>query len=278
MYNLFVSGREDAWQGEPIFYDIDRCINIHEGTSDTLATLFASLNKNQVEQLKQLPCIFAYEAHQKRNPKFGFITEILNRHGEVRISYTVIEVNNFITLDQFADTGFDLDIADFYFNRTHWAVKDVDLFRELGKLGIDLPKPDITPNLSEVKEGGIASKSVGELVPENSIAHIEKPKKSVLRYLNKNAPALMFLAACVAGAWTIFLYYSSSPSKEEFQVTDVHTIPRATVDPAKSKECNGRVFATAGSSKQLSLVSKIRGLAVGQGACPIRDTARFQCI
>ncbi len=28
----------------------------------------------------------------------------------------------------------------------------------------------------------------------------------------------------------------------------------------------------------LSLVSKIRGLAVGQGACPIRDTARFQCI
>ncbi len=27
-----------------------------------------------------------------------------------------------------------------------------------------------------------------------------------------------------------------------------------------------------------SLVSKIRGLAVGQGACPIRDTARFQCI
>ncbi len=31
-------------------------------------------------------------------------------------------------------------------------------------------------------------------------------------------------------------------------------------------------------AEKFGLVSKIRGLAVGQGACPIRDTARFQCI
>ncbi|OYZ92999.1 MAG: hypothetical protein B7X99_15705 [Rhizobiales bacterium 17-65-6] len=62
-------------------------------------------------------------------PKFGVIREVAARRGQVRIEYEIIPVDPFLTA---ADAlTFELDIANWEMNHSHWAVKDVNLPKEL---------------------------------------------------------------------------------------------------------------------------------------------------
>lgn len=137
MYNLFVSANEDAWQGEQWQIEAGRCVR--EYTDETITEKFGSLNGAAVEELKQLPCIFAYEAFNQLDPKFGLITSVAKRQGEVRVEYELIPVDPFLRHDALANLQFELDIGKWELNRTHWAVKDVNLPKELHRQGIELP-------------------------------------------------------------------------------------------------------------------------------------------
>ena len=61
------------------------------------------------------------------------------RQDQVRIDYEIHAVVAFLTAEQLEKLTFDLDIARWEMNRTHWAVKDVDLAKELHRHGIVLP-------------------------------------------------------------------------------------------------------------------------------------------
>lgn len=71
MYHLFVSSSDEAWQGEPWTMDASRCVN--EYTDEAIIGQYGSLDAASVEALQKLPCIFAYEASNKQNPRFGVI-------------------------------------------------------------------------------------------------------------------------------------------------------------------------------------------------------------
>jgi len=89
----------------------------------------------------KLPAIFAYEQAVGRDPKFGRITQISKRPNrmEVRIDYELITLPSFLTNEQLWSMGTELDLGGWESTRTHWAVKDVDLVRELLPKGILLP-------------------------------------------------------------------------------------------------------------------------------------------
>jgi len=57
MYNLFVSGDEDAWDGEPWIIETGRCVR--EYTIDDLTARFGDFSAEQVNELRRFPCIFA---------------------------------------------------------------------------------------------------------------------------------------------------------------------------------------------------------------------------
>jgi TIR domain len=137
MYNLFVSANEEAWQGEPWTIEASRCVN--EYTDEAIIGQFGSLDAASIEALQKLPCIFAYEASNKLNPKFGVIRDVVKRQGQVRVEYEFIAVDPFLTHEDMNDMLFELDIGKWEMNRTHWAVKDVNLAKELHKRGITLP-------------------------------------------------------------------------------------------------------------------------------------------
>lgn len=137
MYNLFVSGNEEAWQGEPWTIEASRCVN--EYTDESIISQFGSLDAASIEALQKLPCIFAYESSRNLNPKFGVIRDIVKRQGQVRVEYEFISVDPFLTHKDIDDMLFELDIGKWEMNRTHWAVKDVNLAKELHKRGITLP-------------------------------------------------------------------------------------------------------------------------------------------
>ena len=116
MYNLFVSADDEAWSGEPWQIERSRCVR--EYTSDKIHEQYGSLDAAAVDHLRRLPCIFAYEAFNKIDPHFGLIRDLTIRPKEVRVDYELHPLDN----------------------RTHWAVKDVNLPTELNRKGITLPR------------------------------------------------------------------------------------------------------------------------------------------
>jgi hypothetical protein len=137
MYNLLVSSNEDAWDGKPWQVELARCVR--EYTDKEITQKFGELDAAAVAELKRLPCIFAYETPNKRAPRFGVLREVTKRQGEVKIEYELQELDPFITAEDLATMSFDLDIGKWELNRTHWAVKDVNLPKELRAKGITLP-------------------------------------------------------------------------------------------------------------------------------------------
>lgn len=137
MYNLLVSFNEDSWEGDPETIPLGRCLR--EYTDKELQAKYASLADDQIDQLKRFPCIFAYEAKNEKDPKFGLITEIRERNDEVRIYYKIISLANFLTFRDVEKMTFELDITSWEMNRTHWALKNVELEKELASRGIRIP-------------------------------------------------------------------------------------------------------------------------------------------
>lgn len=137
MYNLFVSGSTDDWKGDPWIIELGRCVREH--TDDAITRRFGELDAAAVGALKRLPAIFAYETVNNTAPKFGVIRDIVRRQDKVRIAYEIQRVDPFLTPDSFLKLSFELGINKLEMNRTHWAVKDIDLAKELRGHHILLP-------------------------------------------------------------------------------------------------------------------------------------------
>ncbi len=141
MYNLLVSADENEWNGDPFVIERARCVSRREYTDAAITDRFSELNREQFQELCLLPCMFAYENYCEKNPKFGVLSGVKRRSGgkELQIEYKLIPCNPFATADDLQSLGVRLDIGKWELNRTHWAVKDVDLSVELGRRGIELP-------------------------------------------------------------------------------------------------------------------------------------------
>lgn len=156
MYNLLVSGNDEAWSGEPSFLEAGRCV--HEYTDSEITKTYGDFTSSQVEALRRFPCIFAYETGCRKDPKFGILRDVVKRQGKVKIEYELVEQDPFIKHDDILALRFELDISDWEMNRTHWAIKDVNLAKELAAKGVHLPRwarneakaVDITAQLFDV--------------------------------------------------------------------------------------------------------------------------------
>ncbi|MGF7159188.1 hypothetical protein FHS85_000798 [Rhodoligotrophos appendicifer] len=101
---------------------------------------YGALGPAEIDKLRRFPCIFAYEAFNKLDPRFGLIRDVTVRQDEVRVDYELHELDTFLTAKQLEDMMFELEISKWELNRTRWAVKDVDLPAELNRKCIALPR------------------------------------------------------------------------------------------------------------------------------------------
>lgn len=156
MYNLFISGNDEAWDGEPYVLELGRCVQ--EYTDADITEKYGDFNEEQIEAIRRFPCVFAYEAGCKKDPKFGIIREITKRQGKVKIEYDLVELDSFLSHTDILDMLFELDISDWEMNRTHWSIKNVNLAKELVTKSVRLPRwarneakaVDITKHLFDV--------------------------------------------------------------------------------------------------------------------------------
>lgn len=167
------------WNGEPFIHGVERCISVNEYTDRKIAEKYGDLSGGQIDEIIQFPCIFAYETQCHKNPKFGYIREIVKRQGKVKIHYEIIPLDKFLTQDELEEIQFELDIDPWEYNRTHWAIKDVNLQKELLAKEIYLPQLKSTngqSTKSRIKDAFLFEKLIAELLLAIGFTKVDEPK------------------------------------------------------------------------------------------------------
>lgn len=169
MYNLFVTAEDGAWERNHYQYDRSRFL---EYTNQNLSEALKNLNESNIDLLKSYPCLFAYEG-TRSDVYIGYLTSIKERNRTVLIEFQIsqdIDPIPFAQIEPIADL---LDIRGWEMNRTHWAVKDEDLFARLKNQGIPLN------NVQDISKSG---KPTAEKSQSPTITKLQGFIKKVLSY------------------------------------------------------------------------------------------------
>lgn len=135
LYNLFVSGQEGSWDGATYNFDRSRFL---EYTDDEISSRFETLNSSQIAALKALPCLFVYEGLLSA-ARVGWLSDIKVERRNIEISFALDTRFAPIQLLDVGDIENRLGLKRWERNRTHWAVKQVDLFRLLREVNPQTP-------------------------------------------------------------------------------------------------------------------------------------------
>jgi len=140
MYNLFVSGHESAWEGDPwTIRGKEGSRWLKEYTDDELTREYRGTDRSIVSALRRFPCIFAYENGLNKDPLFGIVKNISPLGAGVTVVYETVAIDRFLTYEELEWLSPLLDITGVELYRTHWALKQIDLPKVLAPSGIVLP-------------------------------------------------------------------------------------------------------------------------------------------
>jgi len=176
MYNLFVSGNRDAWKSDTWELERSRCLR--EYTDEQIIKQFGDLDAAAITKLKRMPCIFAYESGHGLDPLYGVLRDIKKRQGLVRFKYEILRAAPFLSAQDLEQLSLKLDISKWELNRTHWAVKDVNLVRELRET-----RSIILPKRSHSRDD---SRSAQDLTKSNKVI-----RTTVAKAVSANAEAVV---------------------------------------------------------------------------------------
>lgn len=132
MYNLLMrqSEGQDAWEyNQGKMYDVSDLLGgrVFEHTETAIKEQFTGIDgQPDYPGLIKLPCLFTYEGFRVTGA-IGQITKVVSDGGVFQIMYFLPDVYPRIPMNE--DRVFDaLGIGRLEKGRTHWAVKDLDLF------------------------------------------------------------------------------------------------------------------------------------------------------
>ena len=144
-YNLFVIGGEE-FHGEHFIVPKDRALT--ESMSDELKKQFSSLSAEAISQIRTFPSLFASENRQYGRTDdahiayFGLVTDVKIQDNGIKIYFHMFSG---IPQQKLNELAFELALgsAASYneLNRTHWAIKRVNLIEELRAAGISVLAP-----------------------------------------------------------------------------------------------------------------------------------------
>jgi hypothetical protein len=129
MYNLIVTAANGAWDKANYILEASRYL---EHTDDDLRTRLEALDAETIEQLKNLPTLFAYESQVDAPARVGWLADIQQRQNEIRITPRFDAAVAPIAPEVLEARKWELQISDWEMSRTHWAVKpaaNLTLFR-----------------------------------------------------------------------------------------------------------------------------------------------------
>jgi hypothetical protein len=139
MYHLFVTGEDGAWEASNVYeLPLSRYL---EHTEQTIVGRFQHLTQSGIlEEMRQWPCMFAYEG-TRGSVRFGTLGEVSVRPGtpkKIRFEFAIDSDEQAIPFSILRPFMVELKIGRLEMNRTHWAIKEVDLDAVLRQAGIPI--------------------------------------------------------------------------------------------------------------------------------------------
>ncbi|MGE8146668.1 FRG domain-containing protein [Pseudomonas frederiksbergensis] len=132
MYHFFVTARSGAWDNGFYLYDRSRFL---EYTNDKIAEAFSTLTESHMQTLLSWPCLFAYEGDEE-DVRIGTLRSIKEQGRSLRIEFDLSSDIAPIPYANIKPIAPLLDIREWEMSRTHWAIKDEDLFARLRERGL----------------------------------------------------------------------------------------------------------------------------------------------
>jgi hypothetical protein len=129
LYNLLVTANKGAWDLSAYEYDRTRFL---EYTTESVQARFRPLTAEAIEELKSFPTLFTYEGSDEP-VRVGYLRRIRERGRSILIEYEFDDAIEEFSFDVLQPLLVQLDIGGWEMSRTHWAVKDEDLFAILAE-------------------------------------------------------------------------------------------------------------------------------------------------
>ena len=107
---------------------------VFEYTETYVSQSFTLGNDLDLENLTKLPCLFMQETWHdgtQQNARIGSIISAVKSGNTVKLEYAFDNAIPPMTNEQIKEVQGEFGIADFEFSRTHWAVKDIELYKVL---------------------------------------------------------------------------------------------------------------------------------------------------
>ena len=139
MYNLLKmsSQSQDEWEQNPgSLHDVSLLSDrVFEYTDEAIKRQYTGIDGTDFDALMKFPCLFTYEGRDVTG-SIGRISEVRSDNQRLEIIYTLPDIYPKIVMNEervFEALGMGNN-RSFERNRTHWAVKDVDLFEVATRL------------------------------------------------------------------------------------------------------------------------------------------------
>ena len=123
MLNLLITSKDSAWTKSPAIMETERSLT--EYILPEFKKKYSDFSEEAIEELKQIPCLFAYEKFHKSDAYIGFIKNIDFYQIGIKIDYELTgQIIPFDNLIQLTDL---LDMSTWEWNRTHWTIKKTNI-------------------------------------------------------------------------------------------------------------------------------------------------------
>lgn len=144
-YNLFVIGEETFCDGH---FTVPKDRALTESMSPEVKAQFSALSEDAISQIKTFPSLFASENHSygktddAHQASFGIVTDVKIQDNGIKIHFRPLWA---IPQQKLNEIAFNIALqraSSFNeLNRTHWAIKKVNLIEELKAAGISVLAP-----------------------------------------------------------------------------------------------------------------------------------------
>ena len=141
MYSLLVSPLASE-QTRGVF-SIDRG-RFLEYTDDAIVTQLSTLSSEAISAIRSWPCVLMQEGRGDEQVHVGQVASIAAKPRELAVNFVPLENSIVMTNDALWKLRRELDIADFEFSRTHWAIKDKAIWPSLALIGLDASEASIS--------------------------------------------------------------------------------------------------------------------------------------
>ena len=132
MYHLLVTSNVGAWDLPSYEYTPDRYL---EYTSTWVQEKYKKLSASVIEELRSFPALFAYE-DESQEARVGYMRHVRERHRSIQLEYQFEPGIPAFPFSKLAELKTKLHIERNEMNRTHWAIKEKDLFEVLVSAGV----------------------------------------------------------------------------------------------------------------------------------------------